>query len=126
MPNLNYDLMKLENVTLDNDTRNDLAKYALNLLNEFQYKEIMRNMSAVQEKNKFYNWYQGITEIEMVGISNWAMSSSVLDYTNYDIETYASSGLIRSRNYGQFLNITGVDLNLRLLLDIKVPEVIKE
>ena len=118
--------MKLENVTLDNDTRNDLAKYALNLLNEFQYKEIMRNMSAVQEKNKFYNWYQGITEIEMVGISNWAMSSSVLDYTNYDIETYASSGLIRSRNYGQFLNITGVDLNLRLLLDIKVPEVIKE
>jgi len=42
---LNYDLMITENMTLDNDTRQELANYAVELLYDQLYDDIKRNMS---------------------------------------------------------------------------------
>ena len=37
---LNYDLMMIQNITLDNNTRNDLVKYAFEQLNEYVHDTI--------------------------------------------------------------------------------------
>ena len=41
---LNYDLRETENMTLDNDTRNELTNYAVQLLQDHLYDEVMSNI----------------------------------------------------------------------------------
>ena len=50
---LNYDLMRMENLTLDNATRDELTKYAVQLLQEHVYDEVIRNLSLIEENNRF-------------------------------------------------------------------------
>ena len=52
---LNYDLMMTENMTLDNDTRQELAKFGVEMLYDHLYDNIMRNMSKLEENDKYYN-----------------------------------------------------------------------
>merc|ERR1712218_595995 len=61
--NLNYDLMMAENITMTLNQRNQLLEYTLELLHEPYYNEILRNMSILQEENRSYNWYHGLSEI---------------------------------------------------------------
>ena len=51
---LNYDLMMAENMTLDNDTRQELANYAMAMLYEQLYENIMRNMSKLEVTDRYY------------------------------------------------------------------------
>ena len=48
---LNYDLMMAENMTLDNDTRNVLANYAVELLYDHLYDSVMTNISKLEEND---------------------------------------------------------------------------
>ena len=63
--NLNYDLMMLENMTLDNDTRDELTQFAVGLIQDHVYNEVMTNISKLEEENRYYNWYRGYTAIVM-------------------------------------------------------------
>ena len=62
---LNYVLMKTENMTLDIDTRNELANYAVELLYDHLHNNIMKNMTMLDEKDRYYNWYHGYTKITL-------------------------------------------------------------
>ena len=61
--NLNYDLVMTQNMTLDNETRNELTTYALEELANFQFWEVFHNMSYFHEENRYLNWYHGATKI---------------------------------------------------------------
>ena len=50
---LNYDLKMTQNMTLDNDTRNELANFAVELLYDHLYDAIMTNLSMLEEKNRY-------------------------------------------------------------------------
>ena len=60
--NLNYDLMMLDNMTLDNETRLELTQYAVGLIQEDIYKDVISNISKIQEKDRYFNWYMGYTK----------------------------------------------------------------
>ena len=51
---LNYDLMRLEDMTLSNDTRNDLINFALELLINKTHEEAVQNLDKLVENNRFY------------------------------------------------------------------------
>ena len=53
--NLNHDIKQSENVKLDNDTRNELLDFAINVIQDEFYKEMMKNLSKVEDPD------QGIT-----------------------------------------------------------------
>ena len=53
--NLNHDIKQSENVKLDNDTRYALFDFALNIIQDEFYKEMMKNLSKVEDPD------QGIT-----------------------------------------------------------------
>ena len=55
--NLNYDLKNIETMTLDNDTRWELIFYAVELIQDHQYEDYMSNLTGMEEKNRYYNWY---------------------------------------------------------------------
>ena len=59
---LNYDLSMMENMTVENDTRNDMKNYASELLNDYFFDSLMSNISQVEDDDRYYNWYYGYTK----------------------------------------------------------------
>ena len=93
---LNYDLMMTENMTLDSAIRNELENYAVEMLYDHLYDTIMRNMSKLEDNDRYYNWYHGYTMILLPYIRGGSYMTGV----NYDVETSASSGSISTKNFG--------------------------
>ena len=108
---LNYDLMMTENMTLDNDTRNELinnanealcvsfAKYLISEYNNTDssniphengketlydtfYKVVMRNLSKLEDDDRYYNWYHCYTEIGLPYYDTYGL--------NYRVRTAAT------------------------------------
>ena len=101
--NLNYDLMMLENMTLDNDTRDELTQFAVGLIQDQVYNEVMTNISKFEEENRYYNWYMGLTKIELPfwGVEMDCSDSKCLDKKlRYEVNTYATSGTISTQYFG--------------------------
>ena len=59
---LNYDLMMTKNMIIHNDTRDQLKKYSYKLLNDHLYDTLMTNMSMLEDKDRYDNWYRGYTK----------------------------------------------------------------
>ena len=62
--NLNYDIMQAENVNLNNNSRAELLEYATSLLENGTFQEILKNLSILEDPDRYYNWYHGYTEIK--------------------------------------------------------------
>ena len=60
---LNHDFIKSENRTLDIETRKDLYKFAIGILQDTYFSEMMKNLSKVNDPDRNYNWYYGYTKI---------------------------------------------------------------
>ena len=56
---LNYDLMMINNRTLQKTPRDELTNYAVKLLNH----GVISNLDFLQDKERFYNWYHGYAQI---------------------------------------------------------------
>ena len=54
---LNYDLMRTENMTLDNETRYDLSNYARELIYDDLFDNMLKNSSILNDNDRYLNWY---------------------------------------------------------------------
>ena len=59
--NLNYDIVHSDELKLDNDTRTELFDFALDVVQEEFYNETIRNLSKLNDPDRYYNWYHGYT-----------------------------------------------------------------
>ena len=57
---LNYDLMLAENISLNDNMRNEMLKYAIELIEEDEL--FNNNLTKLEEDNRYYNWYYGFTD----------------------------------------------------------------
>ena len=87
--------MTTENMTLDNDTRNELANYAVEMLYDHLYDNIMKNLSKLEDNDRYYNWYHGYTAIQL------PLFDPKNDSVNYYVHTAASSGSISTQYFGE-------------------------
>ena len=62
---LNYDLMMIEEKNLHNDTRNELLKFAYELLHSLNHKHLIEKFSNFVDNDRYYNWYHGLTDISI-------------------------------------------------------------
>ena len=62
--NLNHDIKKSETIKLSEDLRKELLDYALDVIQDEFYNELMTNMSLLQDPDRYYNWYYGYTKLE--------------------------------------------------------------
>ena len=84
---LNYDLMMTENITLTDEMKDDMFKYALEVINEDAFSG--SDWIKLHQKDRFYNWYHGYTEIKFPSHDN--------DGLNIRIYTSATSGVITTQ-----------------------------
>ena len=109
---LNYELMKLENVTLSNNTRS----YAVELLQNLLFENRMKNMSAFDENNRYFNWYLGYSEIKLPGYVN---------YPGYRVNTGAPYGSIVTQYFGDTFDAEKTEVDYYCEFHIYAPKSFK-
>ena len=114
---LNYDLMMAANITVDNETRNELASYALELLYDDLYSIIMANFSKLENNDRYFNWYQGYDKIEL----------PYYDYNGvtYDVHTSATSGTISTQYFGDMFDADKVETYTKYYVYVVPPDSVK-
>ena len=116
---LNYDLMMTENMTLDNDTMNELIQYSVEFLIDDLYTNIMKNLSLIQDNDRYYNWYHGNTPI---AFPHYECLSYDCDGIVYDVDTNATSGTIFTQYFGQNFDASKVDTDVALKVRVFKPD----
>ena len=110
---LNYDLMMTENMTLDNDTKN----YAMEILYDHLYNEVMANMSKLEDQNRYVNWYFGYTKIRLPYYDMHTFS----DHLNYCVDTTATTGTIATQFFGEKFDANMVERRLYYRVQVFTP-----
>ena len=80
---LNYDLIMTENMTLTQEMRDEMFKYAINVINADSFSR--SDFVKLEEENRFFNWYHGYTKIQ----------------STHKIYNAATSGVVNTQYYGQ-------------------------
>ena len=83
-------------MTLDNDTREELANYALELLQDKLINANMDKLNQLVDDDRYYNWYNGFTEVYIPRYVN-----SKYDANEFYVDTYATSGTISTLHFGE-------------------------
>ena len=111
---LNYELKITENMTIDNDTREELFNLAMDLLLNAHFLEVMKNQSVLQVEKRYFNWYHGYTEIERATHSYGQL--------HFFLTTTATTGTISTPDFGKKFNSSKIDPSVRLNVQINGPE----
>ena len=90
---LNYDLVITGNSTLTEDIRDEMFKYAFQIIEEDSFT--LNNWTKLDEKDRFYNWYHGFTKIHPPSFNEYSNN------INYYISTSATSGVVTTQYYGE-------------------------
>ena len=118
--------MMTENMTLNNDTRVELQNFASELLYKDLHDTIMRNLSMLEESNRFYNWYHGFTELELPFYQfrhclYWGFEKCQMFYS---ISTVATSGSISTKYFGEKFDANKVEREITYDVDIYVDPLV--
>ena len=121
--NLNYDLLMLKDMALNNDSRNELTQYAVGLIQDHVYNDIMTNISLLEEENRYYNWYMGYTFIRLPwwGKRDCDMSECGENRLRYHISTYVTSGVITTHLFGEKFDAEKIEKDFKYFLYVLPP-----
>ena len=137
--NLNSDIVKSKEVILDNDTRQEFLEYAIEVVQDALHAEIMKNLSILEESDRFNNWYRGYSKIyypffweKRVSATQFIQSetdvSNIIIYHNqliYDIYSSASSGNITTKYFGENLDEKKVERDIVVRINVYPPKSVK-
>ena len=105
--------MMAENITLDNNTINELLNYTLEIIDEHLYNTMLTNFSRLVDNDRYYNWYHGYTEIELPFYD--------VDGANLAVNTAAKSGTISTQYFGDKFDVNKVETKAYFKVKVDVP-----
>ena len=118
--NLNFDIEESKNIKLDDKTRDELYEYAMDVIQNEFFDELMSNLSKIEEKNRFYNWYKGYSAIMY---PYFDMATNQLTYL---VITNAPAGNISTKMFENRFDPNWVDGNLKVVVKIDYPQSVFE
>ena len=118
--NLNYDIVHSEEVDLDNVTRKELFGHVLEVIQDEYYTEMMKNLSKVNDTQKYYNWYHGHTKITYP----FYKTNDNDNQLAYKIHISSSSGNISTQYFGENFDVDKVDGSIYIWICVYVPNII--
>ena len=110
---LNFYLKIAENMTLTNNTREELYNYAKELMMDQLYDDIMTDIHMLEDNDRYYNWYHGFTEMRL------PYYESFNSHLKYFVVTTATSGTITTQNYGQRFDVEKVVTDIFYRVDVR-------
>ena len=113
---LNYDIHKSETLIVDEEIRKELFTYAMNLIQDNIQSEIMKNLSKVQNTERYYNWYHGYTRMD------YPFYNQAYDTFSYSESTTATSGNISTQHFGDKFDADKMDGNINIRIEVWMPD----
>ena len=110
---LNYHLLMSENMTIDNNTRKELTKYARTLMYDYLFEIIMMEEGKLEYDDYLYNLYNGYGYIE---------STSLLEKSKYTLRSFATSGTISTQYFGEEFDANKIETQIHYEVIITPPE----
>ena len=102
------------------DNRNELRKYAIDLIHENLHNVTMKNLSKIQDNERFSNWYHGYTRIQLPIKPINAIMENFGEYI-YSVETTALSGNISSQYFGEYFDAEKVVAGITFMVHVYPP-----
>ena len=115
---LNYDLERADEMGLDDDQRNQLFGMALGLLETKHFENNWAFWNKVQEKNRFFNWYHGLTVI--------ASPLSHRQTLRFLVSTSAPNGVLTTQHFGEPFQLNKLDKQAEHEIMLYCPDDIME
>ena len=115
--NINYDLMKMDNITLDNNTRNEFKKYFDDFLIQISYNILMTKLQGLQDNDMYYNWYRGYAKIDLPSF-DYGLDDPLVTFT---LNSHASSGVVLTDYFGQKISFNKLRKRIDHNLKINIP-----
>ena len=112
---IEYDIFGVPIVELRKTKNDKLLDIALDVT---KYQTYMDDLMKLEEENRFFNWYHGITKISEPKYKLW-------DSYEYSIDTSALSGVIKTRHFGERFNdhlSLERDIRFEFIIHIYPPE----
>ena len=116
---LNYDLMMTENITLTEEMRDEMFRYALEVINE----DVLSgsNWTKLHEEDRFYNWYHGYTQLKSPSYDDDFLDTGL----TFTVFTSATSGVVTTRYFGEQFQPSLVDRKLVFYVYVYPPESVR-
>ena len=115
--NLNYDLMSMENVRMDDQTRARLIRLAVQMINDAIFE---RDLQLMKVESGLSNWYHGYDRIFLPERSR--LNENRITNTVY---TYANSGSVTTVGFQEDFDGTKFSLICKQSVYIYIPEEIQ-
>ena len=112
--NLNFDLTKLYNKT-NKETKIQILNFTMGIIQEVLYEEYIKNISVLNETNRFKNWYNGYT---LIKIPKYSMTDKFL----YELDTIATSGTISTTNFEETTKADFIPKQFKLRVKVDIPD----
>ena len=114
---LNYAIMESKKTNLSEKAREQLLHDAIDDFQERFTTELMNNLSKIQDPDRYFNWYKGITEIRYPYYSYFTINYHL---TN-KIHTTAVKGNISIQYFGEIFDMAKIVGDLYSRIDIIPP-----
>ena len=118
---LNYDLMMMENMTLNDEIRNELTHYAMELLQDQVYHNITTQLAQIQEERRYINWFYGYSKIQLP-FRQKTETGIIQNITK--METHAASGSVMIQYFNEKFDANKVDRDIHFLGSVFPPTII--
>ena len=104
--NLNYDMIAMKNVSLDNQTRDYLTNFAVEQLESAMIETLHADVQRLTDDDRYFNWYSGYSQFRL---------------PTSEVYTSAPSGNIFTPLYGQKFDADMIDTEILYKIRLSVP-----
>ena len=122
--NLNYDLMKSENITITIKARQELIDYFYELNHDETFFNILTDLDLITNENRYFDWYHGYTELALPDKVVSAKTSKVIQ--SYKFNTSSASGNISTKHFGEKFDGQKVQKELLTLIEFYFDDIPRE
>ena len=112
--NFNYDIIKSTEIQLNTSTRKQLLDYAFDTTQDIFWEEIMLNISKLEYPSRYHDWYHGYTRLQYPYHNG--------DEFLYFEATYATTGNITTKYFGEEFDIEKTDAKMQIEIKISSPD----
>ena len=115
--NLNYDLTTVEKMTLAENDKKEMLRFAIDYIQDGEFEKILEDVESYEHRGKFRDWYFGTGLLTIPYLNKQEAKETFLYY----VKTTATSGCVTSSYYGEVFSQEKFKINENLSINILNP-----
>ena len=115
--NLNYDLTAVEKMTLAEDDKKEMLRFAIDYIQDGEFEKILEEVESYEHSGKFRDWFSGTGLLTLPYLNKQEAKETFFYY----VKTSAISGCVTSSHFGGVFSQQNFKIIENLSVDILNP-----